>query len=222
MPEPVLSLRGVSKSFGVLPVLRGVDLDVASGELVVVRGASGSGKSTLLHMAGLMDAPDAGVVLHEGRDLGRAREEERSRARLRGLGFVFQRCYLVPTLTAARNVALPLKAAGASDPDREAARLLERVGLRGREAHLPHQLSGGQQQLVAVARALANKPYLLLADEPTGELDPESAARVMDVLRSASREERTAVVLVTHAPEKTPSPARHLALREGALEAAPR
>ena len=218
MVGPVLSLRGVSKRYGSLDVLRSVDLDVSPGELVVVRGASGSGKSTLLHLAGLMDAPDAGTVAHRGRDLSRESEEERARERLAGLGFVFQRCYLVPTLTAAANVSLPIKAAGAEEPSARAHQLLERVGLRGREEHLPHQLSGGQQQLVAVARALANKPYLVLADEPTGELDPESAQRVMEMLGRAAREDKAAVVLVTHAPEKAPTPARHLALLQGKLE----
>lgn len=217
MAGPVLSLRGVSKSYGSLQVLRGIDLDVAAGELVVVRGASGSGKSTLLHLAGLMDAPDAGSVIHRGRDLSREPEEAKARERLGGLGFVFQRCYLVPTLDAAANVALPLKAAGADDPGKRARALLQGVGLEGREAHYPHELSGGQQQLVAVARALANEPYLVLADEPTGELDPESAARVMETLGRAAREHGAAVVLVTHAPEKAASPARHLALRAGAL-----
>lgn len=218
MAEPVLSLRGVSKRYGEVHVLRGADLDVRAGELVVVRGASGSGKSTLLHLAGLMDAPDAGTVAHRGRDLSREPEEAKAKERLAGLGFVFQRCYLVPTLTAAANVSLPLKAANAEEPEKRAHQLLERVGLRGRETHYPHELSGGQQQLVAVARALANKPYLVLADEPTGELDPDSAARVMDMLGRAAREHGAAVVLVTHAPERAPSPARHLALRGGKLE----
>ena len=218
MAEPVLSLRGVSKSYGSVRVLREAALDVRPGELVVVRGASGSGKSTLLHLAGLMDAPDAGAVVHKGRDLSREPEEAKSRERLAGLGFVFQRCYLVPTLTAEANVSLPLKAARVEEPSVRARELLARVGLDGRETHYPHELSGGQQQLVAVARALANRPYLVLADEPTGELDPQSAARVMEMLGRAAREHGAAVVLVTHAPEKAPAKARHLELRDGKLE----
>lgn len=222
MPEAVLRLRSVFRNYGELPVLKGVDLDVARGELVVIRGQSGSGKSTLLHLMGLMDAPDEGEVLHSGKELARASEVERAQERLRGIGFVFQRCYLVPTLSATRNVALPLRAAGLSPTEsvERANALLESVGLRGREEHFPHQLSGGQQQLVAVARALANRPYLVLADEPTGELDPESGARVMQILGRATREHDAGVVLVTHAPATAPSPARHLALRDGKLEAA--
>jgi len=200
-----------------LDILRGVDLDVHAGELVVIRGASGSGKSTLLHVMGLMDEPDDGVVLHSGRDLRASNAEQKAHARLHGIGFVFQRCYLVPTLSAAQNVALPMKAAGlaARDTAQRVRDLLDAVGLKGREDHRPHELSGGQQQLVAVARALANKPYLLLADEPTGELDPESGARVMDTLGRACREHGAGVVLVTHAPQTAPTPARHLALRDG-------
>lgn len=201
--------------------MRGVDLDVHAGELLVVRGASGSGKSTLLHLMGLMDEPEEGSILHGGRDLRTAKPEAKAEERLRGIGFVFQRCYLVPTLSAAANVGLPLKAAGASPEEagKRVRELLEAVGLRGREDHRPHELSGGQQQMVAVARALANRPYLLLADEPTGELDPESGARVMEMLGRASREHGASVVLVTHAPQMAPAPARHLALREGRLEA---
>lgn len=220
-PAP-LALRDVSKSYGELSVLHGVSFEARAGELTVIQGASGSGKSTLLHLMGLMDEPDDGEVLHQGRALAAQPEDDRARERLRGIGFVFQRCYLVPTLTAAQNIALPMKAAGLPDADRDrrVTQLLAEVGLEGRDTHYPHELSGGQQQMVAVARALANAPYLLLADEPTAELDPAHAQRVMGMLATAAREHGAAVVLVTHAPERAPSPARHLELRQGALQGA--
>lgn len=220
--EPALRMDGVSRAYstpgGPVPILRGVSLDVASGDFLVITGRSGAGKSTMLHLMGLMDAPDAGKVLHQGRDLSRASEIERGRERLAGIGFVFQHFYLVPTLSAARNVMLPLKAAGVSDAVRAARvkELLEATGLADRGDHLPHELSGGQQQLVAVARALANRPYLVLADEPTGELDEESGARVVALL-SLAREEGAAVVMVTHAPASAPPAARRLRLDGGML-----
>jgi putative ABC transport system ATP-binding protein len=215
---PVVALESASKSYGALNVLRGADFAIAPGELVVVTGASGSGKSTLLNLLGLMDTPSAGRVLHQGRDLSAATEKQRSHERLRGVGFVFQHYYLVPTLSAARNIALPMKAAGvdAHERDERVAELLDGVGLAGREDHFPHELSGGQQQMVAVARALANKPPLILADEPTGELDEENGARVMARLRAAASG-GTAVVLVTHQPATAPASARRLRLTEGRL-----
>lgn len=215
--DPAIALRGVSRSFGDVQVLRGLDLVVARGERVIVRGASGSGKSTLLAIMGLIDPPDAGDVRHAGRDLALASEAERSRERLRGVGFVFQRFHLMPTLTALQNVALPAKAAGALDAQERAAELLARVGLSSRADHLPHELSGGQQQMVAVARAVVNKPYLVLADEPTGELDPDSGARVLALLQEATQRDGAALVMVTHAPEQAPPGARHLRLDGGAL-----
>ena len=224
MPEPApLALSGVSKGYERdgerVEVLRGLSLEVRPGEFVVVRGASGSGKSTLLHLMGLMDEAEEGAVLHRGRDFRGASEEARAEERLRGIGFVFQRCHLVPTLSAAKNVGLPMKAAGLPAPEREARvrGLFEEMGLADRAEHYPHQLSGGQQQMVAVARALANAPYLLLADEPTGNLDPASGRRVMELLHRVNRERGASVVLVTHAPEAAPPGARHLQLSGGRL-----
>lgn len=215
--DPAIALRGVTRAFGDVQVLRGLDLVVARGERVVVRGASGSGKSTLLAIMGLIDPPDAGSVLHRGRDLALSPEAERSRERLRGVGFVFQRFHLMPTLTALQNVALPAKAAGAQDAQARAASLLDRMGLAHRLDHLPHELSGGQQQMVAVARAVVNRPYLVLADEPTGELDPESGARVLAILQEATQRDGAALVMVTHAPEQVSSGARHVRLEGGVL-----
>ncbi|HUR67703.1 MAG TPA: ABC transporter ATP-binding protein [Candidatus Thermoplasmatota archaeon] len=217
MAGAVLSMRSLTKSYGALSVLREASFDARAGEVCVLRGASGSGKSTMLHLCGLMDTAEAGVVLHQGKDLSGASEAERAAERLRGIGFVFQRCYLVPTLTAAANVALPMKAAGLAHAEREerVRQLLEEVGLHGREEHYPHELSGGQQQMVAVARALANAPYLLLADEPTAELDPAHSARVMDMLSRAARGHGAAVVIVTHQPASAPAGAVHYELRDG-------
>ena len=220
---PPLALRDVWKGYDRdgerVDVLRGVSFEVAAREFVVVRGRSGSGKSTLLHLMGLMDEPERGVVLHRGVDHRGASEAARAEVRLRGLGFVFQRCHLVPTLTAAKNVALPMKAAGMGQAEREARirSLFDDMGLRDRGDHYPHQLSGGQQQMVAVARALANRPYLVLADEPTGNLDPETGGRVLDLLHRVNRDHGAAVVLVTHAPETAPPGARHLELADGRL-----
>jgi putative ABC transport system ATP-binding protein len=218
-----LALRDVWKGYERegerVDVLRGVSFEVREREFVVVRGRSGSGKSTLLHLMGLMDGPERGVVLHRGHDHHGEPEDAQARVRLRGLGFVFQRCHLVPTLTAAKNVGLPMKAAGVGQAAREARirALFEDIGLRDRGDHYPHQLSGGQQQMVAVARALANGPYLVLADEPTGNLDPESGGRVIDLLHRVNRDRGAAVVLVTHAPGTAPPGARHLELADGRL-----
>lgn len=199
---------------GTLVALSDVTLDLHGGETLAVLGPSGSGKSTLLALAGLMDAPTGGRVLHKGRELAEAGEREREHERLTGIGFVFQHFYLVPTLTAERNVALPLKAAGRPEPMREARDILKQVGLAHRREHYAHQLSGGEQQLVAVARALANRPYLLLADEPTGELDADAAARVLSLLQGAV-EEGAALALVTHDPAIVPAGARTLRLQKG-------
>ena len=216
-----LRLEAASKEYAhqgePLRALDSVTLDVAEGEFLAVLGKSGSGKSTLLALAGLMDAPSAGTVLHRGRDLSRASERERSRVRLDGIGFVFQHFYLVPTLTSEENVALPMKAAGVPRAQRETRlrALFDAVELENRRAHFPHELSGGEQQRVAVARALANRPWLLLADEPTGELDPESSRRVMDLLRRAHEEEAATVLMVTHDEAIVPPRARRVRLADG-------
>ncbi|HWG89494.1 MAG TPA: ABC transporter ATP-binding protein [Candidatus Thermoplasmatota archaeon] len=223
MTPPLVELRDVHKEYlhhgKPLEVLHGVSLRIDPGEFVGLVGPSGSGKSTLLALMGLMDEPSSGTVLHGGRDLARAPEAERARERLHTIGYVFQHFYLVPTLTAEENIALPMKAAGLGKAERDARlkRLLEGVALDHRRDHYPHELSGGEQQRVAVARALANMPRLLLADEPTGELDPESGARVMDLLRWAHREFGCAVVLVTHAHDIIPRDARRLRVEAGRL-----
>ena len=221
VPPPVLSCAGVGKAYlsggRRLPVLTGVDLAVAAGESVSIRGESGSGKSTLLNVAAGLDAPDTGTVLWDGGpDTGTAR---------RGafLGMVFQAFYLVPELDALGNVLLPRRILGAGGRQaRDRAReLLVRVGLGDRAHHLPSQLSGGERQRVAVARALVNGPRLVLADEPTGNLDEATGNEVVDLLLGLCADTRTALVLVTHNPAHAARAGRCLALRAGVLGRAP-
>jgi putative ABC transport system ATP-binding protein len=199
--------------------LDGVDLSVAPGEYLSVEGPSGSGKTTLLNLLGLLDVPTEGRVLWEGSPVDRFPERERTRLRRSGIGFIFQRFYLLPTLTALENVELPLQAAGVSRAQRRrrAQALLEQVGLSERERSFPHQLSGGEEQRVAIARALANSPRLLLADEPTGELDSVRAHQVLDLLEEAHRSSGAAVVVVTHNPTVAARAGRHITMRDGRI-----
>ncbi|WP_397417342.1 ABC transporter ATP-binding protein [Phenylobacterium sp.] len=224
MSEPVLRLRGLGRTYvtaaGPLPVLRGVDLEVAAGELVGLVGPSGSGKSSLLHAAGLLERPDAGTVEVVGADCGQLSEAERTRVRLSTLGFVYQFHHLLPEFTALGNVALPLRIAGVSlgEAEARARSLLEDLGLAERVAHQPAQLSGGEQQRVAIARALANRPRLLLADEPTGNLDPATSRTVFETLRDLARRDGVAALVATHNLELAGRMDRVLALRDGHLE----
>ena len=221
MSEPVLSARGLRKTYrsgdGRLEVLHAVDLDLAAGQSVSIRGESGSGKSTLLNLLSGLDAPDAGTLTWAGSpDTGTAR---------RGafLGMVFQAFYLVPELDARANVLLARRIRGRIDAaarDR-ADELLARVGLAQRAHHLPPQLSGGERQRVAVARALMNEPRLLLADEPTGNLDEATGEAVIELLLGLGRETGTALVLVTHNAAHAQKTDRQLLLREGRLRDAP-
>jgi lipoprotein-releasing system ATP-binding protein len=203
--EAAVSARGVRKVYvggdgQPIKVLDGVDLDVSPGECVSVIGKSGSGKSTLLHVLGGLDVPNAGEVRVGGRVLSALAEEEQARVRARSIGFVFQFHHLLREFTALENVMMPQLIAGAAEAAaRERARaLLAQVGLEGRLGHKPSQLSGGEQQRVAVARALSNRPLVLLADEPSGNLDPETSEVLHDLFFQVSREEGAAIVLVTH------------------------
>ncbi len=199
--------------------LDGVTLAVRPGDYLSVEGPSGSGKTTLLNLLGLLDLPSSGELRWQGRPVPGLPERERTRLRLHGIGFIFQRFYLLPTLTALENVALPMRAAGvpASERTDRARDLLARVGVEGRSAAFPHQLSGGEEQRVAIARALANRPPLLLADEPTGELDSARASQVMDLIEEAHRRSGAAVVVVTHNPLVSRRADRHVAMRDGRL-----
>ncbi len=201
---PVLQLDSVTKIYRrgdeQVQVLADFDFTLNAGEFVVVTGPSGAGKSTLLHIAGGLDAPDAGTVSVAGQNVWTMRNGARAAYRRRNLGFVFQFFNLVPMLTAVENVSLPLVLDGvpARTADARAEKLLQRVGLGDRARHRPAELSGGQMQRVAVARALVAGPSIVLADEPTGNLDSHSSAEVLELLRSLADEEGTAVVLVTH------------------------
>jgi ABC-type lipoprotein export system ATPase subunit len=198
------ALQGVSKTFrqGSLEIraVDDVDLEIRQHEFLVVAGPSGSGKTTLLQLLGALDRPSAGTVLFEGRDLAGLGDGELARLRLEAFGFVFQQFNLIPTLTAAQNVEVALAPRGFGGPRRheQASRLLESVGLASRAEHLPGQLSGGEQQRVAIARALANEPRVLLADEPTGNLDSDTGTEIVELLRSLANGSGQTVVLITH------------------------
>jgi putative ABC transport system ATP-binding protein len=216
--QAVVELENVSRRFerggASLAALDGVSLSVAAGEFVAVVGPSGCGKSTLLNLIAGVDRADAGAVRVCGRELGRASEAELTHLRRRTLGIVFQAFHLVPNLTAEENVALPLALDGRGDPARVRA-LLERVGLAARARHFPGELSGGEQQRVAVARALVHRPALVVADEPTGNLDSASGARVLELLLELRASEGAALVLATHDAAIEARAPRVVALRDG-------
>jgi lipoprotein-releasing system ATP-binding protein len=224
MSSPVLSLRGVSRTYktgeGALQVLHGVDLDVFSGEVVGLIGPSGSGKSSLLHAAGLLEHPTAGRVLVEGQDCTDLPDRARTRVRLGLIGFVYQFHHLLPEFSAIDNVALPQTIAGQSKVQarRRATALLTHLGLAERVNHQPGQLSGGEQQRVAIARALANEPRVVLADEPTGNLDPHTSATVFQALFDLARATGVAVLIATHNMELAQYMDRVFALKDGHLE----
>ncbi|HSJ26186.1 MAG TPA: ABC transporter ATP-binding protein [Longimicrobiales bacterium] len=200
-------------------VLAGVDLDVRSGELVALLGPSGSGKSTLLNIIAGLDPPDSGSVELAGQSVTSLDERSRTLLRRRDIGFVFQFFNLVPTLTVAENVALPLELTGSARAAGRAAAasLLHRVGIAGRDDSFPDELSGGEQQRVAIARALAHRPRLVLADEPTGNLDHATGQRVLDLLTGLVREFDTAMLIATHSTEVVARADRVLTLRDGVL-----
>lgn len=202
------------------PVLRGVDLQIAAGETLAITGASGSGKTTLLQIIGALDAADTGDVRVNGRELASLDEQARSHFRNREIGFVFQAHILLPQLTALENVLVPTWASPPTHALEHVARanyLLERVGLTDRKTHFPGQLSGGECQRVAVARALIMKPSLLLADEPTGSLDYDTAQSLMELLLALNTEEGATLLLVTHAREYASRMSRQVELKNGVI-----
>ncbi|CAN5294748.1 ABC transporter ATP-binding protein [soil metagenome] len=221
--EPVLALRGIVRNYPsgeqVLHVLKGVDLDVFPGEIVGLIGPSGSGKSSLLHAAGLLEKPNAGQALIAGRDCSKMSDRARTRIRLGAIGFVYQFHHLLAEFSAIDNVALPQMMAGKSrhDARERAAMLLSRLGLADRLEHQPAQMSGGEQQRVAVARALANQPKILLADEPTGNLDPETSGQVFKSLFDLARATGVAAVIATHNMDLARYMDRVFALKDGHL-----
>ena len=224
MAPLVVEARGVSRVFpmsaGPVTALRDVTLCVAAGEYVAITGPSGCGKSTLLHLVGCVDTPSSGSILFESRDVAALSEAERSRIRLTRIGFVFQRFFLLPMLTAAENIDLPQAEAGAAPGARRARTraLLEYVELVDRADHLPSQLSGGEMQRIAIARALANNPVLLVADEPTGELDDATGEHIADLFDRVHAD-GTAILVVTHNPTLAMRASRRLAMKSGSLVA---
>jgi len=215
----VINLREVSKTVmsgsEPLTILHPITLDVPRGEFLAIVGPSGSGKSTLLGLVAGLDAPTSGRVSIDGVDITQLGEDALARLRGEKIGFVFQFFHLIPSLTAYENIAVPMEIAGADDVRRRAERLLEEVGLTGRAHHYPSQLSGGEQQRVALARALANDPPIVLADEPTGNLDTANGRHIMDLLRSIHRARATTVVLVTHDAELAAMADSRIVLRDG-------
>jgi lipoprotein-releasing system ATP-binding protein len=223
MTDSVLSAHQVHKSYTLgrkkVEVLLGVSLDVAAGEFVALRGASGAGKSTLLHLLGGLDRPDSGRIVLDGQQFDLLSSSALTRLRNRRVGLVFQAYHLLPELSALENVCLPARMAraSASATQAKAIELLRRVGLAERVEHRPYELSGGEQQRVAIARALANKPRLLLADEPTGNLDPKTSGGVFDALIAITRSEGLAALIATHNFELASRMDRALLLHQGKL-----
>ena len=219
---PLIRLLDVRRAFPLggrtVKALRGVSLDVDAGEYVAVVGPSGCGKSTLLNVLGAVDRPTTGTVTVDGRDLGALGDRDATDFRLRHVGFVFQRFYLMPTLTARENVELPMAEARVPKAERRAraVELLAYVGLDERGDHRPAQLSGGEQQRVAIARALANRPALLLADEPTGELDARTGAEIIDLFRRLN-DDGTTLVVVTHDEKLADAARRVVHMRDGVV-----
>lgn len=227
MSRPVLSVRGVTRTYdtasGGLTVLKGVDLDVKPGEVVGLIGPSGSGKSSLLHAAGLLERPTSGEIRIDGADVGGLDERARTHIRLASIGFVYQFHHLLAEFDARDNVALPLRIAGVGQAQARAraSEVLTALGLGERLTHQPAQLSGGEQQRVAVARALANRPRLLLADEPTGNLDPATSQSVFEALQRLVKDTGVAALIATHNMELAGHMDRVFALKDGHLEERP-
>jgi putative ABC transport system ATP-binding protein len=218
----MIELRGVSKTVmsgtSPLTILHPLDLGVAAGRFLAVTGPSGSGKSTLLGLIAGLDSPSSGRIVIDGTDITTLDEDRLARLRGQKIGFVFQFFHLVPSLTAFENVLVPMEIAGRADAAARASGLLEEVGLTGRGHHYPSQLSGGEQQRIAIARAFANDPLILLADEPTGNLDSVNGRHVIDLLRDVNVRRGTTLVLATHDASLAGMADERLALRDGRRE----
>jgi len=224
MNEVLLSARNISKSYTLgkrsLEVLRGVTLDVQRGEFLALRGASGAGKSTLLHLFGGLDAPNGGEIWFAGKNLAHAAEADLTKLRNSKVGFVFQAYHLLPELDALENVCVPARLArvSADTAEKRGRELLERVGLGARLEHKPYELSGGEQQRVAIARALMNEPELILADEPTGNLDSQTGGGIVDLLVSLREERQTTLIIATHDANVAVRAPRTIQLVDGQIQ----
>jgi ABC-type lipoprotein export system ATPase subunit len=220
--DRLLEVRALTKTYddGRIEALRGVDLAIASGEFVTISGPSGSGKSTLLHMLGGLDSPTTGQVLFKGAELGTAISLDDYRAR--HIGFIFQAFHLMPTLRAVENVQVPMLAVeggkGSKNQIQRSEELLTELGLAHRMNQYPNELSAGERQRVAIARALANDPEILLADEPTGNLDSANTARILEILTGIQQKRGMTLIIVTHEPEIANSAPHHIRFRDGRIE----
>jgi putative ABC transport system ATP-binding protein len=219
----VIEVQGLTKTFGSgetrVEVLRGIDLSVSRGQMIAIMGPSGSGKSTLLHLIGALDSPTGGTVRVGSEDLSRLNDDQLTRVRRREVGFVFQSFNLLDVLSGAENVALPLLIEDIGEPEatRRAVEELRRVGMSHRVNHIPAQLSGGEQQRIAIARALVTRPTILLADEPTGNLDSVTGEQIMNLLRALVDERGQTILLVTHNAQHAAFADRLVSLRDGQI-----
>jgi ABC-type lipoprotein export system ATPase subunit len=226
MNEPLLSAKGLTKSYVMggrsIEVLRGVDLEVARGDFLALRGASGAGKSTLLHLIGGLDSPNSGEILFDGRDIAKFSEGELTHFRNRRVGFIFQAYHLLPELTALENVCLPSRIGrvSAAVAQSRATALLEQVGLKERVEHKPYELSGGEQQRVAIARSLVASPELILADEPTGNLDSRTGLEIIELLKNLSVQTNAALIIATHDIKVAAAARRVIELADGRVASA--
>jgi ABC-type lipoprotein export system ATPase subunit len=223
MSEPLLSARNLHKTYTMgkrsLEVLRGVDVELGRGDFLALRGASGAGKSTLLHLLGGLDSPNQGEIRLAGRDLAKLSRGELARVRNEEVGFIFQAYYLLPELDALENVCLPARMARtpAAQAEARGRELLARVGLKERMEHKPYELSGGEQQRVAIARSLVNDPDLILADEPTGNLDSHTGEEIIELLCSLRREKQTTLIIATHDAKVAARAPRIIQLLDGQI-----
>lgn len=224
MSEILLSARGLRKTYDMghraLEVLRGVDLDIAAGDFIALRGASGTGKSTLLHLIGGLDTPNAGEITFRNQKISGFSVSQLTEFRNRSVGFVFQAYHLLPELTALENVCVPARIGrvSAADASKRGRELLAKVGLAERAEHKPSELSGGEQQRVAIARALINQPALLIADEPTGNLDSKTGLGIIEILKSFRDGDRTALVIATHDEKVAAHAQRVVHLADGVIQ----
>ncbi len=220
----LIEIRKVGKSYSIgdrsFPVLKDVSLKISERETLAIQGPSGSGKSTLLNIIGLIDKPTSGKVLIEGRDASKTSDDEAAEIRRNKIGFIFQFFYLIPSLDALQNVALPMVFNDVEKAKREkrSKELLEEVGLKKRMNHMPSQLSGGERQRVAIARALANNPKIILADEPTGNLDSRTGKEIVDILMRLNRERNTTLITVTHEKSIALKMGRIIRIRDGEID----